>query len=205
MSQKIGFKHSEETKSKLREKNIGKKLSEITKKLISKNNAKFWLGKKRPSPSKQTRKKIGLSLLGRKRKPLSEEHKRKISESEKGRKQPIETKLKISLGLKGMNKSKEHIKKLSGENHWNWRGGVSYEIYSFDWTKTLKQSIRERDKFTCQLCGKLQKERAFCIHHIDYNKKNCNPNNLITLCMSCHSKTNINREYWINYFNELYG
>jgi hypothetical protein len=37
-------------------------------------------------------------------------------------------------------------------------------------------------------------------NHIDYNKKNCNPNNLISLCNSCHSKTNFDRKYWINYF-----
>lgn len=39
------------------------------------------------------------------------------------------------------------------------------------------------------------------VHHIDYNKLNCNPNNLITLCKSCHMKTNFNREYWLDYFN----
>ena len=37
-------------------------------------------------------------------------------------------------------------------------------------------------------------------NHIDYNKKNCNSDNLITLCHNCHSKTNHNRNNWINYF-----
>jgi len=37
-------------------------------------------------------------------------------------------------------------------------------------------------------------------NHIDYNKKNCNPDNLITLCHSCHSKTNHNRNYWVKKF-----
>ena len=41
-----------------------------------------------------------------------------------------------------------------------------------------------------------QRER----NHIDYNKLNCNPNNLISLCRKCHMKTNSNRDYWINYF-----
>lgn len=40
-------------------------------------------------------------------------------------------------------------------------------------------------------------------NHIDYNKKNCNPKNLITLCRKCHSKTNSNRDYWINYFGDF--
>lgn len=40
-------------------------------------------------------------------------------------------------------------------------------------------------------------------NHIDYDKKNCNSDNLITLCRVCHIKTNFNRSYWINYFKEL--
>ena len=34
------------------------------------------------------------------------------------------------------------------------------------------------------------------IHHIDYNKQNSSINNLITLCNSCHAKTNANRKQW---------
>lgn len=37
----------------------------------------------------------------------------------------------------------------------------------------------------------------------DYNKKNCNPNNLITLCHKCHQKTNFNRKKWTKYFSKL--
>ena len=71
-----------------------------------------------------------------------------------------------------------------------------YQPYSLDWTQSLRRSIRERDHYTCQLCGKLQSDKAFCIHHIDYDKLNCNINNLIILCESCHGKTLKNREYY---------
>jgi len=81
-----------------------------------------------------------------------------------------------------------------------WQGGKSFETYTIDWTKTLRRSIRERDHYTCQICGKEQGDIAHSVHHIDYNKKNCSPDNLITLCNSCHIKTNTNREYWIEYF-----
>ena len=37
-------------------------------------------------------------------------------------------------------------------------------------------------------------------NHINYDKQNCNPKNLITLCHSCNSKVNKNRKYWTNYF-----
>ena len=87
-----------------------------------------------------------------------------------------------------------------GEKHYYWLGGKSFEPYSTDWTETLRRSIRERDKYTCQLCGK---ENSIHCHHIDYDKKNCNPNNLIILCRKCHSITNFNRNYWIKYFPKL--
>ena len=41
------------------------------------------------------------------------------------------------------------------------------------------------------------------IHHIDYNKKNCKEDNLISLCVHCHGLTNKNRNSWINYFKDL--
>jgi 5-methylcytosine-specific restriction endonuclease McrA len=115
--------------------------------------------------------------------------------------------LKI-LGRKGGYKhSEETREKMSkrmrgkiGNKSPNWRGGLSFEPYSVDWTQTIKRSIRERDKYTCQVCGLLQCDVAFDIHHINYNKKNCNLDNLITLCRKCHMKTNGHRNYWIEYF-----
>jgi hypothetical protein len=44
---------------------------------------------------------------------------------------------------------------------------------------------------------------ALPVHHIDYDKKNNDERNLITLCISCHSKTNANREYWIEYLKPI--
>ena len=90
-----------------------------------------------------------------------------------------------------------------GNKHPNWRGGISPESYGIDWTETLRRSIRERDKYVCRLCGKQQGDRAFCVHHIDYDKNNCRPDNLITLCSRCHSKTNSNRKLWIKKLQNL--
>lgn len=113
----------------------------------------------------------------------------------------LENRKKQSLSHKGYKASKETKKKMSesrkGDKHWNWKNGISCEPYSSEWTKVLKHSIRIRDFFTCKICEK----RGWVVHHIDYNKKNCDPNNLITLCSSCHSKTNYKREYWIKFFN----
>lgn len=69
----------------------------------------------------------------------------------------------------------------------------------------IREAIRERDNYQCQICGKSTKKngRRLPVHHIGYNKKNLNFNNLITLCDSCHSKTNTNRNIYIEYFNIL--
>jgi len=101
---------------------------------------------------------------------------------------------------------KTHIERAEnyrGVNSHFWRGGIAYFPYSPAWTRRLKRSIRERDNYTCQVCGALQEEVVFPVHHIDYNKENCDRENLITLCRSCHSKTNSNRGFWIEHFKKI--
>ena len=91
-----------------------------------------------------------------------------------------------------------------GENASNWRGGKSFEPYAPEFNKRLRIQIRKRDNYACQECGKTRKEigRSPSVHHIDYNKKNNNPDNLICLCDSCHGKTTYNRKDWTAYFKE---
>lgn len=137
------------------------------------------------------------------------EIKEKNRKSNLGQFVSIERRNKVKLAKKGnKNVLGKHWKikdtsKMKGIKHHNWQGGLSFLPYSTDWTETLRISIRERDKYTCQICFKKQGDIAFCVHHIDYNKKNCNPDNLITLCNNCHTKTNYNRNYWLNYFRNI--
>lgn len=99
---------------------------------------------------------------------------------------------------------------ISGENHPNWNGGKSFELYGLEFNIELKEKIRERDNHRCQQCFRHQDELysksgrkyKLHIHHIDYNKQNNNKNNLISLCRNCHLQTNFKREDWINYFKE---
>jgi hypothetical protein len=142
--------------------------------------------------------------LARKGKRKSEEWKKKIGIGNKGKKHP-----KLALYNKLYNSSRvftdERRKNISesfmGEKNCNWNGGKSFEQYSRDWNYTLRIAIRERDNYTCQLCGVKQGDITHSVHHIDYDKKNCNPTNLITLCRKCHLKTNHNRDKWVAYFN----
>jgi hypothetical protein len=63
----------------------------------------------------------------------------------------------------------------------------------------LREQIRKRDNYTCQLCHKVGKH----VHHINYNKKDNRKQNLITLCFKCNMKVNYNRINWIKYFKKL--
>lgn len=83
--------------------------------------------------------------------------------------------------------------------------GMSYTPYSEEFNKQLKEKIRKRDNYTCQCCGILEKNhyRKLDIHHIDYDKHNCDEKNLISNCKSCHSKTNSNRDYWFAYYTYI--
>jgi len=103
-----------------------------------------------------------------------------------------------AYGFQKGNHPRTEFKK--GKDNIAWRDGISKIEYGEEWTKTLRRAIRERDNYVCQICSKLQEDKCFDIHHIDYDKKNNNPKNLITLCRKCHIKTNSNREYWTKYF-----
>jgi len=48
------------------------------------------------------------------------------------------------------------------------------------------RKIKKRDGRQCQLCGNW----GNCAHHIDYDPENFDEQNGITVCRSCHAKTN---------------
>lgn len=116
----------------------------------------------------------------------------------------------ISKALKGRKFSTESIKKMSeaqkGPKSHRWRGGVSNEPYPFEFNDVLKGEIRKRDEHTCQCCGMTEEEHLIVygiplhVHHIDYDKKNCDKNNLNSLCKACNSRVNFNREHWKEHF-----
>ncbi len=154
---------------------------------------KIWTGKKRGPRSDESKKKQSKLMLGRK---LTEKHKKKIGEGCKKyfKNNPIPDERKKRIG-----------DSQRGEKCHLWVKEKSHP-YSFNWTETLRRDIRERDNYTCQMpkCDKQKLNKAFDVHHIDYNKKNCNSDNLITLCHGCHSKTNNKkRRYWMDLFQNL--
>jgi hypothetical protein len=87
---------------------------------------------------------------------------------------------------------------MCGDRNLNWKGGISCEPYCDVWLdKEFKEDIKKRDNYKCQnpnCLGRTGHAAQLTIHHIDYNKKNCSPSNLITLCRSCNAKANYNRD-----------
>lgn len=45
--------------------------------------------------------------------------------------------------------------------------------------------------------------RELCVHHIDYNKSNCNKNNLITVCNKCNIQANYQKDFWYAYYSYI--
>lgn len=106
-----------------------------------------------------------------------------------------------SLKCMGRYYSKHHI----GENSPNYIHGNSTLSYPTEFNKFLKDNIRHRDGYKCVECEVPQKEliNALDVHHIDYDKENNDGINLISLCKTCHMKTNGNRKYWQNHYEQV--
>lgn len=92
---------------------------------------------------------------------------------------------------------------FTGEKSSGWNGGISYLPYCPKFNKSLKEKIRNRDERVCQNCGVKENGKRQSVHHIHYDKENCYPD-LITVCGSCNTKANSDRDKWeIFYMNKL--
>jgi hypothetical protein len=116
---------------------------------------------------------------------------------------------KENLSKKIKKKYEENIDyylRLVGKNNPNWCEN-SISPYCDIWkTPEFKEMIRGRDNYKCQnpsCWKKIMKNEKLPIHHINYKKEECHPINLITLCRSCHGRSNANRSYWKKYYQTL--
>lgn len=188
-----GYHHTEEAKRKMSKTHTGK-----------------------PSPHKgrpqtdEHKNNISIALKGKPKPPFTEEHRMHMSMAFKGRKLSSETRQKMSIAKMGNKNSSghkpsdDHKRKLSealrGEKSYLWLGGVSFEPYCPKFNNAFKKYIRTKFDNKCFICNK-DDERTLAVHHIDYAKNSiCNGKEwaFVPLCMSCHSKTNVNRWYWFN-------
>ena len=185
----------------------GEEKATVMRKALSKNGHRGGMSGK--IQSSISRNKIGAAFAGIPKKP---EHNKKVSiaqqkyyaneenqeviKERRNRAQITVYKKSLEKGLYDSTITFEQYKELT----------KLVEQYPLEFNNELKDFVRERDGYICQLCGKTEKEELdsigfrLCVNHIDFNKQNCSPNNLNTLCRSCNTKINSKREYWTEYF-----
>ncbi len=217
-------RHTDEMKNRISDTLKKKyKNGEIIHPMLGKkhsNSAIIKMSESHKNMSDETRKKIGLAAKGRTpwnkgipRTPESIkkeiETKRKngtlnLKHTEYAKKKISKTlKYRYKIGelkayIRTLEARKRHSERVSGDKSNFWKGGKSFEEYGFGFKPMLKNYIREIDNHKCRICGIEEKHigKKLSVHHIDYNKKNCSVNNLISLCHHCHAKTSVNREKW---------
>lgn len=133
----------------------------------------YWTGKKRPSPSLETRKKRSESMKGK-------------NTWAKGKKLTIEQR-------------KERSERLKGENSHFWKGGVTSINQSIRASleyRLWRTAVFERDNYTCIWCGARNgdgKRNVLNADHIKpfayYPELRFAIDNGRTLCRPCHLTT----------------
>jgi len=206
MTYKKGHTVSSHTRKCISNTLKGHKLSKETRQKISDS-----LKIKYKNKEIKTRKGVKQpSTSGNKNPAKRPEAREKIRQSKLGNKNPMKRQelrlLMKETSLKNW-KDENFRNKHTGENHHSWIKDRKLFKYGVGFNNHIKKEIRMRDKHNCVECKINEKlfSRKLHIHHIDYNKKNDTEQNLISLCVCCHAKTNYNREEWKMKYGKMIG
>lgn len=122
----------------------------------------------------------------------SEASKEKMRQANLGKRYSPKT--QFVSGLIPWNKGREWVD-MSGENHWNWQGGITKahtKIRNSLEYKQWRTAVFERDNFTCVECldssgGNLNADHIKQFAY--YPELRFDVDNGRTLCVDCHKKT----------------
>jgi hypothetical protein len=138
--------------------------------------------------SKETIKKMSIAHTGKK---TSKQTKKKLQKAMMGNKHLLGFKFSDESKKKLSNYHRENCPK--GENHWNWKGGVTLEknlIRASALYREWRTGVFKRDNYTCKLCG--ETNTYIEADHIKpfayYPESRFDLNNGRTLCKNCHKK-----------------
>ena len=185
-----GKTHNQKTLDHFSEMRIGKPSPRKGKKSPS------IVGDKNPAKRPEVREKLRNRII-------TPEQRIKMSKIRNSWTLTQESKDKISKTLSGRPQPWHR-----GEKCNFWAGGTSEKIYPREFNKVLKKKIRQRDNFTCCICGRTEQQeleefgKVLAVNHIDFNKQNCKEENLNTLCCRCNVVINANRQHWTEFFQK---
>ena len=120
---------------------------------------------------------------------MSKSHKQNPTKYWLGKKHTLEEKKRISKTKRNSDKTPR------GENHHNWRGGIS-GMYS-KIRKSLeylvwRNEVYRKDNWTCRICGIHCKKGNIIAHHLkkfaDFPELRFTVDNGVTLCRKCHTE-----------------
>lgn len=202
----LGYKHTKEAKKKIAEAARGRKHSIATRKKISEGRRKQkppTLGKRF---SAEARRNMSIAAKKVDHWWVRKEKVTQVCPQCGKKKKRVPWQAQGCRGFCSLACWHNFIRENPEETS-RWQGGLSTIIYDPEFTHELKEEIRRRDGFQCQLCGTTdvyhtKDARRYAVHHIDYDKWNSRPENLITLCNSCNVAVNSSREFYTQFFQD---
>jgi 5-methylcytosine-specific restriction endonuclease McrA len=181
---------------------LGYKHSQATKEHISRMKIGRYIGERNPrwNPNRHSNEQIecacGCGTLIPKYDRKGRSNKWVVGHQALGKPRPDNAKTLKALWANGKLKAKR------GEEHWNWKGGITPLTHLLRNTPEYKEwrlAVYARDHWTCQDCGRHCDEHQIVAHHKkpfkDYPELRYAVENGITLCRRCH----LERERIITY------